>query len=75
MDNELARLLAPATTASLSAQLIKRGFRTRAIANIAPVNPQAGRVFGPAYTLRYIPAREDLTMPINEQLIVELYSK
>lgn len=61
MDDELAKLLAQATTASLSSQLIKRGFRTRAIANIAPVNPQAARVFGPAYTLRYIPAREDLT--------------
>jgi regulator of RNase E activity RraA len=61
MDDELARMLAQATTASLSAQLIKRGFRSRAIANIAPVNPATAKLFGPAYTLRYIPAREDLT--------------
>ncbi len=61
MDGELARLLAQATTASLSSQLAKRGMRSRAIAGIAPLNPAAGRVFGPAYTLRYIPAREDLT--------------
>ena len=26
-------------------------------------------------TLKSLPNREDLTMPINEQLIVELYSK
>ncbi|MBI1394558.1 MAG: ribonuclease activity regulator RraA [Betaproteobacteria bacterium] len=49
-----------ATTASLSAQLVKRGFRTRAIAHIAPVNPSTLRAWGPAYTLRYIPMREDL---------------
>jgi regulator of RNase E activity RraA len=53
-------LFARATTASLTAQLIKRGLRTRAISNIAPVNPATERVFGPAYTLRYIPMREDL---------------
>ncbi|MFN0038478.1 MAG: ribonuclease activity regulator RraA [Burkholderiales bacterium] len=53
-------LFSRATTASLTAQLIKRGFRTRAIANIAPVNPATQRIFGPAYTLRYIPMREDL---------------
>lgn len=53
-------LYAIATTASLTAQLIKRGMRTRAIANIAPVNPDTPRLFGPAYTLRYIPMREDL---------------
>jgi regulator of RNase E activity RraA len=61
MDQEVSTLLAQATTASLTAQLAKRGMRSRAIAGIAPVNPEAGRVCGPAYTLRYIPAREDLT--------------
>ncbi len=61
MDQEISALLAQATTASLSAQLAKRGLRSRAIAGIAPLNPSAARVFGPAYTLRYIPAREDLT--------------
>ena len=53
-------LYARATTASLTAQMIKRGMRTRGIANVAPVNPDTPRMFGPAYTLRYIPMREDL---------------
>lgn len=53
-------LYARATTASLTAQLIKRGLRTRGISNIAPVNPNTPRIWGPAYTLRYIPMREDL---------------
>ncbi len=49
-----------ATTASLTAQLVKRGMRTRSISRIAPINPNTPRVFGPVYTLRYIPMREDL---------------
>jgi regulator of RNase E activity RraA len=53
-------VFARASTASLTAQLIKRGLRTRAISNIRPVNPATPRVWGPAYTLRYIPMREDL---------------
>jgi regulator of RNase E activity RraA len=53
-------LYALATTASLTAQLVKRGMRTRSISRIAPINPGTPRVFGPVYTLRYIPMREDL---------------
>ena len=60
MSDEAREVYSRATTASLTAQLIKRGLRSRAIANIAPVNPDTPRVFGPAYTLRYIPMREDL---------------
>jgi len=60
ISDEARALYARVTTASLTAQLIKRGLRTRAIANIAPINPDTPRVFGPAYTLRYIPMREDL---------------
>lgn len=59
-SSEANALFAVATTASLTAQLIKRGLRTRAIANIHPVNPNTPRVVGPAYTLRYIPMREDI---------------
>ncbi|UCH49486.1 MAG: ribonuclease activity regulator RraA [Betaproteobacteria bacterium] len=60
MTDEARELYSQATTASLTAQLVKRGLRTRAISNIAPINPDTPRVFGPAYTLRYIPMREDL---------------
>lgn len=60
MTDEARALYSRATTASLTSQLVKRGMRTRAIANIAPVNPDTPRAFGPAYTLRYIPMREDL---------------
>ncbi len=51
-----------ASTATLTMQLMKRGFRQMAI-NVRPMNPNATRMVGPAFTLRYIPAREDLTQP------------
>ncbi len=60
ITDQARELYARASTASLTAQLIKRGLRTRGISNIAPVNPATPRLFGPAYTLRYIPMREDL---------------
>jgi regulator of RNase E activity RraA len=40
--------------------LFKRGFRNCFIQGIHRINPDAPPMVGPAYTLRYIPAREDL---------------
>ena len=60
MSDAARDLYALATTASLTAQLVKRGMRTRSVSRIAPINPDTPRVFGPVYTLRYIPMREDL---------------
>lgn len=53
------RLLA-VSTATLTTVLFKRGFRNCFIGGIHPLNPNKARMAGPAYTLRYIPAREDL---------------
>jgi regulator of RNase E activity RraA len=47
-------------TAPLSSQLLKRGLRNVFIPQVAPVNPRHARMVGPAYTLRFIPMREDL---------------
>ena len=52
-----------ASTATVSMQMMKRGFRNCAIGGVKPLNPKATRLVGPAYTLRYIPAREDLDTP------------
>ncbi|MDH6235868.1 fumarylacetoacetate hydrolase family protein [Cryobacterium sp. CG_9.6] len=46
-------------TATLSAQLRKRGFNTMSIDGVRPTHP-AQRMVGRARTLRFIPAREDL---------------
>jgi regulator of RNase E activity RraA len=52
-----------ASTATVSMQMLKRGFRNTAINGVHPLNPKATRLVGPAYTLRYIPGREDLDKP------------
>ena len=52
-----------ASTATVSMQMLKRGFRNTSISGVRPVNPKATRLVGPAYTLRYIPGREDLDKP------------
>ena len=46
--------------ATLATALYKRGFRNQFIGGIKLLNPDAPRLVGPAYTMRYIPAREDL---------------
>ena len=52
-----------ASTATVSMQMLKRGFRNCAVSGVKPLNPQAARLVGPAFTLRYIPSREDLDKP------------
>lgn len=52
--------LADCSSASVSTQLVKRGFRNIAIRGVMPIRPGLPRMIGPAFTVRYIPAREDL---------------
>jgi regulator of RNase E activity RraA len=52
--------LAVVSTATLTTVLFKRGFRNTFIQGIHRLNPGAPAMVGPAYTMRYIPAREDL---------------
>jgi regulator of RNase E activity RraA len=52
--------LAAVSTATLTTVLFKRGFRNTFIQGIHRINPAAPAMVGPAYTMRYIPAREDL---------------
>jgi regulator of RNase E activity RraA len=52
--------LASVSTATLTTILFKHGFRNTFIQGIHRINPGGPSMVGPAYTLRYIPAREDL---------------
>ncbi|MFX8035999.1 hypothetical protein ABTK80_20420, partial [Acinetobacter baumannii] len=52
--------LARVSTATITTALFKRGLRHTAIQGVLPLNPKAARMVGEAFTLRYIPAREDL---------------
>jgi regulator of RNase E activity RraA len=48
------------TTATLTTQLFKRGLRNVFMRNVRPLGAYTGNMVGPAFTLRNIPAREDL---------------
>jgi regulator of RNase E activity RraA len=48
------------STATLCTALYKRGLRNQFIQDVRPLNPECGPMVGEAFTLRYIPAREDL---------------
>ncbi|MDQ0139481.1 ribonuclease activity regulator RraA [Cupriavidus necator] len=48
------------STATLCTALFKRGLRNQFIQDVRPLNPGHGNMVGEAFTLRYIPAREDL---------------
>src|SRR5262249_58210357 len=48
------------STPTVATCLFKRGFRNQAIQNVHPLSPVQPVLVGPAFTLRYMPAREDL---------------
>jgi len=50
------------STATICTALFKRGFRNQFIQDVHPLNPNGAPMVGEAFTLRYIPAREDLNM-------------
>ncbi|NCW40839.1 MAG: ribonuclease activity regulator RraA, partial [Betaproteobacteria bacterium] len=52
------------STATLCTALFKRGLRNQFIQDVRPLNDQLPNMVGEAFTLRYIPAREDLN-PIS----------
>jgi regulator of RNase E activity RraA len=58
MDPRTRELLSQASTATITTQLLARGLRNTFLHGIKPLNNR--RLLGPAFTLRYIPAREDI---------------
>ena len=62
---EIRTALEGVTTATLTTVLLKKGVRTAYISGPVPFTDGAkGRRFvGPAFTLRFVPAREDLSTP------------
>ena len=47
------------SVATLATALYKRGLRHQVVQNVRPVSPKGVNMVGPAFTLRYMPARED----------------
>ncbi|MGE0312801.1 MAG: ribonuclease activity regulator RraA [Lautropia sp.] len=60
LDPAVKAKLMKVSTATLCTALFKRGLRNQFIQDVRPLNPTLPNMVGPAFTLRYIPAREDL---------------
>lgn len=60
MNPDTRAKLAGVSTATLCTALFKRGLRNQFIQDVRPLNATLPNMVGPAFTLRYIPAREDL---------------
>ena len=60
LTSETREQLKAISTATLMSCLFKRGLRNQFIQDVRPLNPNAGTMVGEAFTLRYMPAREDL---------------
>ena len=65
LSDDTRKKLMTVSVATLCTALFKRGLRNQFIQDVRPLNPKLPNMVGEAFTLRYIPAREDLdTMAI-----------
>ncbi len=62
-DAEVIATLAGVSTATITTILLRHGLRNAWIRDSRPLRPGTGRIVGPAFTLRFVPAREDLATP------------
>lgn len=63
MSAALFDALRHVTTATITTMLLKKGIRRCWMNGPKPLVPGGQRIVGPAFTLRFIPAREDLATP------------
>ena len=62
-DREIVSTLEKVTTATITTLMIKKGLRNIWMRGTKPLNPGQPRLVGKAFTLRFVPAREDLATP------------
>lgn len=62
-DEAIFSALSGVTTATLTTILLKKGLRNVWIRGATPLVQHSGRIVGRAFTVRFIPAREDLATP------------
>src|SRR5512145_929552 len=63
LDAAVVRALARVSTATLTTVLLKKGLRNVWMRGTRPLPTATARVAGRAFTLRFVPAREDLATP------------
>ena len=64
LSHEEEAALRQVSTATLTSQLLQRGFRNTFLAGLEPQRPDL-RLVGYAFTLRYVPSREDLGIRVD----------
>ncbi|MCL4552556.1 MAG: ribonuclease activity regulator RraA [Candidatus Marsarchaeota archaeon] len=60
LDPDIKRMLGRVSVATLSTQLFSRGLRNTFLHGLSPLGQYGANLVGEAFTLRYIPAREDV---------------
>ena len=63
LSPEARKTLAGITTATITTVLVNKGLRNVWMRGTKPLRPGQKRLVGPAFTLRFVPAREDLATP------------
>src|SRR5689334_7983693 len=63
LDAKAIEALKGVTKATITTILLKKGLRNVWMRGTRPIRPEQPRLVGPAFTLRFIPAREDLATP------------
>ena len=63
LDVDTRKALEELTTATITTVLLKKGLRNVWIRGGRSLHPEPSRVVGPAFTLRFVPGREDLATP------------
>ena len=63
LDPRAVEILSQVTTATLTTMLLKKGLRKVWLRGTKPLRPGQPRLVGRAFTLRFVPAREDLATP------------
>jgi regulator of RNase E activity RraA len=63
LDERIARALTAVSSATLTTVLLKKGLRNVWIRGAKPLVREPARCLGRAFTLRFVPAREDLATP------------
>src|SRR3954470_8068532 len=63
MTPETIETLSRVSTGTITTVLLKKGLRNVWLRGTRPLRPGQKRLVGPAFTLRFVPAREDLATP------------
>ena len=65
LDAQVVHALSGVSTATLTTVLLKKGLRNVWLRGTRPLTPDQPRLVGRAFTLRFVPAREDLATPAS----------